>query len=126
MHGAVVVDGAPGGDERLPRDLAAEDPGGALRRADAAEQVALEPLEVEQPDEPVEGDLPGGDGGVGRCRRAQAWSSSPSRCTRIRFVDPEAPGGEPATITTMSPALNRPMDRMALSTCRTMASVELT
>ncbi len=124
MHGAVGVDGAPRGDERLPGDLAAEDPRGALRRADAAEQVPLEALEVEERDEPVEGDLPGGDG-VGRCP-AQAWSSAPSRCTRIRFVDPEAPGGEPATITTTSPALNRPMDRMAWSTCRTIASVEAT
>jgi hypothetical protein len=59
-------------------------------------------------------------------RAHQAWSSSPRRCTRIRFVEPDVPGGEPATMTTVSPALNRPIDRIALSTWRTIASVEVT
>src|SRR5256885_1208573 len=54
VDGAVVRHGADGGDERLPRHLAAEDAGGALRRADAAEEVDLQLLQVEQPDQPVE------------------------------------------------------------------------
>ena len=139
MHAAARVDRAPGGDQRLPRDLAAEHPGRPVRRADAAEQVQLEPLEVEQRDEVVEGGLPAATPSsasataAGRqpdrrsgSRIRQAWSSSPSRCTRIRLVDPDAPGGEPATITTVSPGLNRPIDRIALSTWRTIASVEVT
>ena len=146
VHGPVRLHGAPGRDQGLPGDLAAEDPRRAVRRADAAEQVQLEPLEVEQRDELVERGLAGHHpvgltGGADlrcgpgrrharhpRCTSAarQAWSSSPRRCTRIRFVEPDVPGGEPATMTTMSPALNRPIDRIALSTWRTIASVEVT
>ena len=134
VHVPGRVHGTSGRDEGLRRDLAAEDPRRALRRAHAAEQVHLELLDVEQRDESVEGDLPGRDGRAHDCcvvrpfglGPGQAWSSSPSRCTRMRFVDPEVPGGEPATITTMSPAVNRPIDRIALSTWRTIASVEVT
>ena len=143
VHGPVRLHGAPGRDQRLPRDLAAEHPRRAVRRADAAEQVQLEPLEVEQRDEVVQRGLAGhhrrptgsdlrcGPEDVTRAILAepaapQAWSSSPRRCTRIRFVEPDVPGGEPATMTTMSPALNRPIDRIALSTWRTIASVEVT
>ena len=129
MHAAVGLHRAPGGDQRLPCDLAAEHPGRPVRRADPAEQVQLEPFQVEQSDEAVEGDLAGGhatDSEVARAGRAQAWSSSPRRCTRIRLVDPDAPGGDPATITTTSPGLNRPIVRIALSTWRTIASVDVT
>ena len=46
--------GAPGGDERLAGDLAAEDPLALLVGALAAEDVDLDPLEVEQSIEIVE------------------------------------------------------------------------
>ena len=42
-----ALDGAAGGDERLADDLAAEDALPADLRAVAAEQVDLEPLEIE-------------------------------------------------------------------------------
>jgi hypothetical protein len=59
------VHGPPGRDECLRRDLAAEDARRPLRRAQPAEQVHLEPLDVQQRDETVEGDLAGRDGGRG-------------------------------------------------------------
>ena len=50
-----ALDGAAGGDERLADDLAAEDPLPADLRAVAAEQVDLEPLEIEDLKEVVDG-----------------------------------------------------------------------
>lgn len=44
---AVLGDGAPGGDQGLGRDLAAEDPGHDGRAAGAAEDVLLDALQVE-------------------------------------------------------------------------------
>ena len=61
----VRVHGPPGRDQRLARDLAAEHPRGAVRRAEPAEQVHLEPLEVEQRDEVVQGVLAGHDRSLG-------------------------------------------------------------
>ena len=47
---AALVDGPPGGDERLRRDLAAEDAKAGLVEVLAAEDVHLDGLEIEQPD----------------------------------------------------------------------------
>ena len=47
VHPAVVVDGAAGGDHRLPRHLAAEHPQQRLPGAAAPEDVALDAFEVE-------------------------------------------------------------------------------
>src|SRR5207245_4180763 len=44
VDGAVARHGADGGDEGLPRHLAAEHPGGPFRRADPAEPVDLQLL----------------------------------------------------------------------------------
>jgi hypothetical protein len=52
--GAASLDRPAGGDERLARDLAAEDALAALVGAPAAEQVHLELLEVEDVDELLE------------------------------------------------------------------------
>ena len=54
VHVPVGVDGAPRRDERLPRDLPAEHALAVLVGADAAEQVHLELLELEQVDQIVE------------------------------------------------------------------------
>jgi hypothetical protein len=54
MDGAVVGHRADGGDEGLARHLTTEHPGRAFRRADPAEQVDLQLLEVEQLHQPVE------------------------------------------------------------------------
>ncbi len=54
VHRPVGVDGAPGGDQRLRRDLAAEDALLVLVRARAPEQVHLERLELEELDQVVE------------------------------------------------------------------------
>ena len=43
--------------------------------------------------------------------------------TRMPFVVPGTPGGTPATMTTRSPAVARPISSRALSTWRTMSSV---
>ena len=50
-----LLDGAPRGDERLARDLAAEDAETHVLRASAAEEVHLELLEVEDDQQLVEG-----------------------------------------------------------------------
>ena len=57
MHRTVVVDGAGGGDERLPRHLTPEDALPVLVGVDPAEDVDLDRLEVEQVDEGVDGGL---------------------------------------------------------------------
>ena len=49
--------------------------------------------------------------------------ASPMRCTRSALVRPGVPGGLPATRTTRSPSVQRPMARRAVSTWRTMSSV---
>ena len=54
VHPPVGVDGAAGGDERLPRHLPAEDPLALLVRAVAAEDVHLDGLEVQQLEQSVQ------------------------------------------------------------------------
>ena len=66
MDGAVRVDRASGGDQSLPGDLAAEHPLQRHPRAYAAEDVLLDRLEVEQPDQPVHDGLTGLDRDVRR------------------------------------------------------------
>ena len=56
----------------------------------------------------------------------RAWAPPPGGCPRIGVLAPTGGGGAPATITTRSPALNRPSERMAGSPWRTIASVEST
>src|SRR5205085_3300441 len=51
VHRAVAVRGTGGGDQRLARHLAAEDPLEGLVRASATEDVDLDLLQVEQVDE---------------------------------------------------------------------------
>ena len=50
-----LVEGAGGGDERLTGDLAAEHALAVLVGRAAAEQVDLDPLEIEQRDQILEG-----------------------------------------------------------------------
>jgi hypothetical protein len=62
VHRPVALRGAAGGHQRLPGDLAAEDPLQGLLRAAPTEDVDLDLLQVEQVDKPL--------GGVGRHVRA--------------------------------------------------------
>ena len=57
VHGPVRLDRAAGGDQRLPGHLAAEHPLPGRLRADSAEDVLLDLLEVEQPDQTVDDGL---------------------------------------------------------------------
>ncbi len=71
-----------GGDERLPRDLAAEDPLQRLLRPPPAEDVDLDLLEVEQRDEGVEGrDHPGS-----QAEPAQRSRTCPAVTSSVRVV----------------------------------------
>jgi hypothetical protein len=90
VDGAVGGHGAARGDERLARHLAAEHAGGALRWADAAEQVGLQLFQVEQPDQPVENGLAawhavGVDVGNGGRTRHRRILSGGGPCTNGTF-----------------------------------------
>ena len=54
---------------------------------------------------------------------ATLYSGAPIRRTRTMLVWPATPGGEPATMTAISPSLIRPLSVSALSTCLIMSSV---
>ena len=60
MHVALGVHGAPGRDQRLPGHLTAEHPLPVHLRTATAEDVLLDLLQVEQPDQPVDGPLAAG------------------------------------------------------------------
>jgi hypothetical protein len=68
----VVLDGAAGRDQRLPRDLAAEHALAVLLRAAPAEDVHLQLLEVEEVDQAVEDFLHRGQCPTKRVRRKAA------------------------------------------------------
>ncbi len=89
MHPAIGGHGPPGRDQRLPGHLPAEHADGAVRRADPAEQVHLELLQVEQLHEAVEGVLAAGDAvdgelGLGMAHAGQ--SVTPKISTHSRSV----------------------------------------
>ena len=73
-----ALDGAAGGDERLADDLAAEDALPADLRAVAAEQVDLEPLEIEDLKEIVDG-AGHGKGSRAKAPHVDGRSRAPSR-----------------------------------------------
>ncbi len=67
MRLAVGLDGARGGDQRLPDDLTAENPLPTILRAATAEEVVLERLQVEDAEQVLDG---GCHGVLARIRRA--------------------------------------------------------
>jgi len=93
------VDGAAGGDQRLPGHLTAVHPQRPVQRARPAEGHPARRLEVEHLEEEVDRRL--ADGDLGHRRFTVAGSTrEPSWWTRSVLVEPGVPGGLPATTTT--------------------------